>query len=69
MKQQAIEVANRGLEAVPSFEEGGRARLMMAIRQAETLSDEPLKVEEPAPAADSAAPADSAASAVVAAAN
>ncbi|MCL4102384.1 hypothetical protein MMG03_001983 [Fibrobacter succinogenes] len=69
MKQQAIEVANRGLEAVPSFEEGGRARLMMAIRQAETLSDEPLKVEEPAPAADSAAPADSAASAVIAAAN
>ncbi|SHL24959.1 Protein of unknown function [Fibrobacter sp. UWH5] len=69
MKQQAIEVANRGLEAVPSFEEGGRARLMMAIRQAETLSDEPLKVEEPAPAADSVAPADSAASAVVAAAN
>jgi len=68
-KQKAIEVANRGLEAVPSFEEGGRARLMMAIRQAETMSDEPLKIEDAAPAADSAAPADSAAASVVAAAN
>lgn len=69
MKQQALEVANRGLDAVPSFEEGGRARLMMAIRQAENLSDEPLKIEEAAPAADSAAPADSAVAPVVAAAN
>lgn len=69
MKQKAIEVANRGLTAVPSFDEGGRARLMMAIRQAEVMSDEPLKVEEAAPAADSAAPADSAAAPVVAAAN
>lgn len=69
MKQKAIEVANRGLTAVPSFDEGGRARLMMAVRQAEVMSDEPLKVEEAAPAADSAASADSAAAPVVAAAN
>ncbi|MCQ2104013.1 MAG: DUF2723 domain-containing protein [Fibrobacter sp.] len=71
MKQKALEVANRGLDAVPSFEEGGRARLMMAIRQAESMSDEPLQIEQPAPepepAADSAA--DSAAPATVAAAN
>ncbi|PWJ71869.1 MULTISPECIES: DUF2723 domain-containing protein [unclassified Fibrobacter] len=59
MKQKAVELANRGLEAVPSFEEGGRARLNMALRQSEAMSDAPLAVEEPAPepeapAADSA---------------
>lgn len=62
MKQKAIEFANRGLEAVPAYEEGGRARLNMALRQSEAMSDAPLAVEEPepeTPAVDSAA-ADSA---------
>ncbi len=69
-KANAMDVVNRGMEAVPSFEEGGRARLAMAQRQIEMMSDEPLKVEEApaAPAADSAetTPAENA---VVAAAN
>ena len=54
-KAKAQDVVNRGLENVPAYEEGGRARLMMAARQIEQMSDEPLKVEEPVPAA----PADS----------
>lgn len=57
MKKEALEVANRGLQNVPSFEDGGLARLNMAIRQIEMMSDEPLQVEEPAPAAP-AAPAE-----------
>ncbi len=55
-KAQAQEVLNRGLENVPAYEEGGRARLLMSGRQIEQMSEEPLKVEEPAPAE----PADSA---------
>ena len=54
-KANAQEVVNRGLENVPAYEDGGRARLMMAARQIEQMSNEPLKVEEPVPAA----PADS----------
>ncbi|WP_294651384.1 DUF2723 domain-containing protein [Fibrobacter succinogenes] len=54
-KAKAQDAVNRGLENVPAYEDGGRARLMMAARQIEQLSDEPLKVEEPVPAA----PADS----------
>ncbi|MBR5411936.1 MAG: DUF2723 domain-containing protein [Fibrobacter sp.] len=55
-KAKAQEVLNRGLENVPAYEEGGRARLLMSGRQIEQMSDEPLKVEEIAPAE----PADSA---------
>ena len=54
-KAKAQEVLNRGLENVPAYEEGGRARLLMSGRQIEMMSDEPLKVEAPAePATDSA---------------
>ena len=55
-KINAQEVLNRGLNSVPAYEEGGRARLLMSGRQIENMSDEPLKVEEPVPAE----PADSA---------
>ena len=55
-KAKAQDVLNRGLENVPAYEDGGRARLLMSGRQIEQMSDEPLKVEEPAPAE----PADSA---------
>jgi hypothetical protein len=55
-KINAQEVLNRGLNSVPAYEEGGRARLLMSGRQIENMSDEPLKVEESAPAE----PADSA---------
>ncbi|MBR4398680.1 MAG: DUF2723 domain-containing protein [Fibrobacter sp.] len=54
-KAKAQEVVNRGLDNVPAYEDGGRARLMMAARQIEQMSEEPLKIEEPVPAA----PADS----------
>lgn len=54
-KAKAQVVLNRGLENVPAYEEGGRARLLMSGRQIEMMSDEPLKVEAPAePATDSA---------------
>ncbi len=54
-KANAQEVLNRGLENVPAYEEGGRARLMMSGRQIEMMSEEPLKVEAPVePASDSA---------------
>ena len=54
-KAKAQEVLNRGLENVPAYEEGGRARLLMSGRQIEMMSDEPLKIEAPAePATDSA---------------
>ena len=54
-KAKAQEVLNRGLENVPAYEEGGRARLLMSGHQIEMMSDEPLKVEAPAePATDSA---------------
>ncbi|MDY6263106.1 MAG: DUF2723 domain-containing protein [Fibrobacter sp.] len=54
-KAKAQEVLNRGLDNVPAYEEGGRARLLMSGRQIEMMSDEPLKVEAPAePATDSA---------------
>ncbi len=66
MKKEALDVASRGLQAVPSFEEGGLARLHMAVRQIEVMSEEPLKVEEPAPAEPAA---DSAAESAVVAAN
>ncbi len=55
-KAKAQEVLTRGLENVPAYEDGGRARLLMSGRQIEQMSDEPLKVEESAPAE----PADSA---------
>jgi hypothetical protein len=54
-KAKAQEVLNRGIENVPAYEDGGRARLLMSVRQIEQMSDEPLKVEEPEPAVDSAA--------------
>ena len=70
MKKEAMEVTLRGLQNVPSYEEGGLARLNMAVRQIELLPDEPLKVEETAPAADSAKAGDStAAGPAIAAAN
>ena len=54
-KAKAQEVLNRGLDNVPAYEEGGRARLLMSGRQIEMMSDEPLKIEAPAePAPDSA---------------
>ena len=71
-KAKAQKVLNRGLENVPAFEEGGRARLLMSGRQIEQMSDEPLKVEapvEPAPESDSAKKDSSKEPAVVAAAN
>ena len=40
-KAKAQEVLNRGLENVPAYEEGGRARLLMSGRQIEQMSDEP----------------------------
>ncbi|MCQ2124452.1 MAG: DUF2723 domain-containing protein [Fibrobacter sp.] len=55
MKKEALDAATRGLQNVPSFEEGGLARLNMAVRQIENMSDEPLKVEEPAPAVEAKA--------------
>jgi hypothetical protein len=71
-KAKAQEVVNRGLENVPAYEEGGRARLLMSGRQIEQMSDEPLKVEapvEPAPESDSAKKDSAQEPAVVAAAN
>ena len=70
-KAKAQEVLNRGLENVPAYEEGGRARLLMSGRQIEQMSDEPLKVEESAPAEqpDSAEKDSAKEPAVVAAAN
>ncbi|MCF0223962.1 MAG: DUF2723 domain-containing protein [Fibrobacter sp.] len=53
MKKEALDVVERGLNAVPSYEEGGLARLGMAKRQIENMSDEPLKIEDAVPAADS----------------
>ena len=70
-KAKAQEVLNRGLENVPAYEEGGRARLLMSGRQIEMMSDEPLKVEESVPAepVDSAEKDSAKEPAVVAAAN
>jgi hypothetical protein len=70
-KAKAQEVLNRGLEKVPAYEEGGRARLLMSGRQIEMMSDEPLKVEESVPAepVDSAEKDSAKEPAVVAAAN
>lgn len=70
-KAKALDAANRGLENIPAFEEGAIRRMEMVKAQIETMSDEPLPVEEPAKpepveGADSAAPTDGA---VVAAAN
>ena len=53
MKKEALDVVERGLNAVPSYEEGGLARLGMAKRQIENMSDEQLKIEDAVPAADS----------------
>ena len=47
-KAKAKEMLDRGLENVPAYEDGGRARLMMSVRQIDQMPDEPLKVEEPA---------------------
>ena len=69
-KAKAQEVLNRGLENVPAYEEGGRARLLMSGRQIEQMSDEPLQVEAPAePESDSAQKDSAKEPAVVAAAN
>ncbi|MCQ2097072.1 MAG: DUF2723 domain-containing protein [Fibrobacter sp.] len=65
-KKNGLAAVEKGLEKVPAFEEGARARLEMAKRQLEAMSDEPLPVEDPAPtvpessAEDSSATADSA---------
>ena len=54
-KAKAQEVLKRGLENVPAYEEGGRARLIMSGRQIEMMSDEPLQIEAPVePTVDSA---------------
>ena len=70
-KAHAQDALNRGLENVPAYEEGGRARLLMSGRQIEQMSEEPLKVEEVVPAepADSAEGDSAKEPAVVAAAN
>ena len=65
-KQKGLDVVERGLKMVPTYEEGARARLEMTKRQLTNMSDEPLPVEEPVvevPAAleDSSAARDSAA--------
>ena len=49
MKDKALEVVNRGLENIPSYDAPGRSRLAMSLQQIEAITDG-LKVdEEPAP--------------------
>ena len=66
-KANAQAALARGLENVPAYEEGGRARLVMSGRQIDAMSDEPLKVEEAEPETDSAKSDSSKEPAVVAA--
>ena len=60
MKDKALEVVNRGLENIPSYDAPGRSRLAMSLQQIEAITDG-LKVDEetapstptePAPAAN-----------------
>lgn len=55
MKKEALEVLNKGLENIPAYDEGGRARLSMSLQQVSGMPDEPLPVEadEPVKTVDS----------------
>ena len=57
MKEKALDVVDRGLKNIPSYDAPGQSRLTMSRQQIETITDETLKVdEEPAatPAAETA---------------
>jgi hypothetical protein len=57
MKSKAIDVIERGLKNIPSYDAPGQSRLAISLQQMQALSDESLKVDDvPAvtPAADSA---------------
>ena len=60
MKKEALEVLARGLKNIPAFDEGGRERLAVSVKQISQMSDEPLQVED-APAETDSAKSDSAA--------
>ena len=46
MKAKALDVVNRGLKNIPSYDAPGRSRLMMSLQQIESLTDESLKVDD-----------------------
>jgi len=46
MKAKALEVVNRGLENIPSYDGPGRSRLKMSLQQIEAITDDLLKVDE-----------------------
>jgi len=55
MKAKALEVVERGLKSIPSYDAPGQNRLMMSRQQIEAVTDDMLKVDDevvPAPAAE-----------------
>ena len=46
MKAKALEVVNRGLENIPTYDGPGRSRLKMSLQQIEAITDDVLKVDE-----------------------
>jgi len=55
MKAKALEVVERGLKSIPSYDAPGQNRLMMSRQQIEAITDDMLKVDDevvPAPAAE-----------------
>ncbi len=56
-KAKAIEVANRGLEAIPAYDQGGRARLENAVKDASRMPDSLTIVPEVEPVSEAPAEA------------
>ena len=55
MKAKALEVVERGLKSIPSYDAPGQNRLMMSRQQIEAVTDDMLKVDDevvPAPVAE-----------------
>ena len=46
MKEKALDVVDRGLKNIPSYDAPGQSRLTMSRQQIETITDETLKVDE-----------------------
>jgi len=51
MKEKALDVVNRGLKNIPSYDAPGKSRLTVSLQQIEAITDDMLKVDaDPAPA-------------------
>jgi hypothetical protein len=52
MKEKAIEVINRGLQNIPSYDAPGKSRLSMSLQQIQAITEESLSVDpDPVPSA------------------